>query len=261
MPTMLRSALQIFAIMSTALLSACQPTADDVPSESPTSESGAQGEDLWAAINEIAIVDEMVMMPMRDGVRLATHIYRPKTSDGTPVPTVFVKTPYNMNLWGNGEMNTRRFRGPLEAVRRGYAYVNQNERGKFFSEGEWDILGPPKTDGYDALTWIAGQALVEREGRYVRLLFDGRVADGPRVSRSSGARGHGPAGIRCRRRTHRRLVRAGELVSGRRRADALLLLAVRSPEHAAPPVLDPISMRTTGRASPATSTWRPSCRV
>jgi putative CocE/NonD family hydrolase len=157
MPTMLRFALQIFAIVSTALLSACQPTTDDVPSESPTSESGAQGEDLWAAINEIAIVDEMVMMPMRDGVRLATHIYRPKTSEGTPVPTVFVKTPYNMNLWGNGEMNTRRFRGPLEAVRRGYAYVNQNERGKFFSEGEWDILGPPKTDGYDALTWIAGQ--------------------------------------------------------------------------------------------------------
>jgi len=99
----------------------------------------------------------MVMMPMRDGVRLATHIYRPKTSDGEPVPTVFVKTPYNMNLWGDGEMNTRRFRGPLEAVRRGYAYVNQNERGKFYSEGEWDILGPPKTDGYDALTWISEQ--------------------------------------------------------------------------------------------------------
>ncbi|MCK5651126.1 MAG: acylase, partial [Gemmatimonadetes bacterium] len=88
-------------------------------------------EDPYEALKEIAIIDEMVMMPMRDGVRLATHIYRPKTSDGTPVPTIFVKTPYNMNLWGNGEMNTRRFRGPLEAVRRGYAYVNQNERGKF----------------------------------------------------------------------------------------------------------------------------------
>ena len=76
------------------------------------------------------------MVPMRDGVRLATHIYRPKDSGSNPVPTIFVKTPYNMNLWGNGEMNVGRFRGPLEAVRRGYAYVNQNERGKFFSEGE-----------------------------------------------------------------------------------------------------------------------------
>jgi putative CocE/NonD family hydrolase len=62
-----------------------------------------------------------------------------------------------MNLWGDGEMNDGRFRGPLDAVRHGYAYVNQNERGKFYSEGEWDILGPPKTDGYDALTWIADQ--------------------------------------------------------------------------------------------------------
>ena len=143
------------------VLGACSsPPANDTPGEdsAPRSQSEAEGEDLWAAINEIAIVEEMVMLPMRDGVRLATHIYRPKTSAGSPVPTVFVKTPYNMNLWGNGEMNTRRFRGPLEAVRRGYAYVNQNERGKFYSEGEWDILGPPKTDGYDALTWISEQS-------------------------------------------------------------------------------------------------------
>ncbi|MFC1575805.1 CocE/NonD family hydrolase, partial [Gemmatimonadota bacterium] len=114
-------------------------------------------EDPYEALKEIAIIEEMVMVPMRDGVRLATHIYRPKDSDGNPVPTVFVKTPYNMNLWSDGELNTGRFRAPLEAVRRGYAYVNQNERGKFFSEGEWDILGPPKTDGYDALSWIASQ--------------------------------------------------------------------------------------------------------
>jgi putative CocE/NonD family hydrolase len=113
--------------------------------------------DLWAELNEIAIVEELVMMPMRDGVRLATHIFRPRSSDATPVPTIFVKTPYNMNLWGDREMNTGRLRRPLEAVRRGYAYVTQNERGKFFSEGEWDILGPPKSDGYDALTWIAAR--------------------------------------------------------------------------------------------------------
>ncbi|MGB5303939.1 MAG: CocE/NonD family hydrolase [Gemmatimonadota bacterium] len=157
MMTMLRSALTAAAVSSVALFSACQQASPDESSDASTQAAGDQGEDLWAAINEIAIVEEMVMMPMRDGVRLATHIYRPKDSGGKPVPTIFVKTPYNMNLWGNGEMNTRRFRGPLEAVRRGYAYVNQNERGKFYSEGEWDILGPPKTDGYDALTWISEQ--------------------------------------------------------------------------------------------------------
>lgn len=157
MTTVYRTALGALAAAFLLSLSACrqEPAADqpDVPAQM----SGDENEDLWAAINEIAIVEEMVMMPMRDGVRLATHIYRPKASEGTPVPTIFVKTPYNMNLWGDGEMNTRRLRGPLEAVRRGYAYVNQNERGKFFSEGEWDILGPPKTDGYDALTWISNQ--------------------------------------------------------------------------------------------------------
>src|ERR1039457_5851611 len=32
-----------------------------------------------------------------------------------------------------------------------------NERGHFFSEGEYDILGPPLTDGYDAISWMAAQ--------------------------------------------------------------------------------------------------------
>ena len=45
----------------------------------------------------------------------------------------------------------------LDAVKRGYAYVEMNERGHFFSEGNYDILGPPLTDGDDALTWIAKQ--------------------------------------------------------------------------------------------------------
>jgi predicted acyl esterase len=107
------------------------------------------------ALKSIAIVEQKVMMPMRDGVRLATDIYRPKTDE--PVPTIFVRTPYNFNPWRDGQLQTRRFRTILEAVRRGYAYIIQNERGKFFSEGEWDILGPPKSDGYDALSWIADQ--------------------------------------------------------------------------------------------------------
>jgi hypothetical protein len=154
----------VAAAILLALAASCSPTpAGDAASGGATAGAAIgvpdadQGPSLHEQLLEIAVVEEMVMVPMRDGVRLATHIYRPKDSGSNPVPTIFVKTPYNMNLWGNGEMNVGRFRGPLEAVRRGYAYVNQNERGKFFSEGEWDILGPPKTDGYDALTWIAAQ--------------------------------------------------------------------------------------------------------
>jgi putative CocE/NonD family hydrolase len=44
----------------------------------------------------------------------------------------------------------------LAAVKRGYAYVVQNERGHYFSEGNYDILGT-RSDGVDAMDWIAKQ--------------------------------------------------------------------------------------------------------
>ncbi len=112
--------------------------------------------DILSKLQEIAIIDQKVMMPMRDGVRLSTDIYRPKTNQ--PVPVIFSKTPYNFNSWGDGEMRTGTYNAAYEAVRRGYAYVVQNERGRFFSEGEWDILGTPTTDGYDAFEWMSKQS-------------------------------------------------------------------------------------------------------
>ncbi len=115
----------------------------------------ANAQEALEALEDIAIIEQKVMMPMRDGVRLATDIYRPK--GGEPAPTIFVRTPYNFNLWRDGQFQSRRLRAPREAVERGYVYIVQNERGRYFSEGEWDILGPPKSDGYDALTWIAEQ--------------------------------------------------------------------------------------------------------
>jgi uncharacterized protein len=112
-------------------------------------------EDVLKKLQAVAIIDQKVMMPMRDGVRLATDIYRPKTDK--PVPIIFSKTPYNFNSWGNGEMRTGTYQAALDAVSRGYAYVVQNERGRFFSEGTWDILGTPTTDGYDAFEWMSKQ--------------------------------------------------------------------------------------------------------
>ena len=106
-------------------------------------------------LEEIAIIDQKVMIPMRDGIRLATDIYRPKTDE--PVPVIFSRTPYNFNSWGDGEQRTRTAQRALEAVKRGYAYVVQNERGRYYSEGEWDILGVPLTDGYDAFSWMKDQ--------------------------------------------------------------------------------------------------------
>ncbi|MCH7512914.1 MAG: CocE/NonD family hydrolase [Bacteroidetes bacterium] len=103
-------------------------------------------------LEEIAVIEQKVMVPMRDGIRLATDIYRPKTDK--PVPVIFSRTPYNFNSWGDGEPKTRTMQRAYEAVKRGYAYVVQNERGRYFSEGKWDILGTPTTDGYDMFTWL-----------------------------------------------------------------------------------------------------------
>ena len=93
----------------------------------------AQG-DILEKLNDIAIVDQKVMMPMRDGIRLATDIYRPKTD--AKVPIIFSRTPYNFNSWRDGKENTRTATSAYEAVKSGYAYVVQNERGRYYSEGE-----------------------------------------------------------------------------------------------------------------------------
>ncbi|MFK7814440.1 MAG: CocE/NonD family hydrolase [Maribacter sp.] len=116
----------------------------------------AQEKDIIQKIEEIAIVNQKVMVPMRDGIRLATDIYRPKTHE--KVPIIFSRTPYNFNSWGDGEQRTRTAERAYEALKRGYAYVVQNERGRYYSEGEWDILGVPLTDGYDAFSWMKDQS-------------------------------------------------------------------------------------------------------
>ncbi len=112
--------------------------------------------DTEKELQSLAIVERKVMIPMRDGVRLATDIYRPKNATGR-VPIVFSRTPYNFNFWDvkNGvpsDMST-----PLAAIKRGYAYVVQNERGHFFSEGNYDILGAPISDGVETLEWMRSQ--------------------------------------------------------------------------------------------------------
>jgi len=113
--------------------------------------------DLEAELQSVAVVERKVMMPMRDGIRLATDIYRPKDAKG-PVPIVFSKTPYNFNYWDVRNRVPADMSTALAWVKRGYAYVVQNERGHFFSEGNYDILGAPITDGYDAVDWMTRQS-------------------------------------------------------------------------------------------------------
>ncbi|HMQ08679.1 MAG TPA: CocE/NonD family hydrolase [Saprospiraceae bacterium] len=117
--------------------------------------SGFTQEDILSKLSEIAIIEQKVMMPMRDGTRLSTDIYRPKKQ--AKVPIILSRTPYQFNAYINGDLNTRPLQAALDAVHRGYAYVIQNERGRFYSEGDWDILGVPLTDAEDAFTWLSAQ--------------------------------------------------------------------------------------------------------
>ncbi len=107
-------------------------------------------------LQSIAIVERKLMIPMRDGTRIAADVYRPKDTS-KKYPTIFVRTPYNFNFWDVRNGAPRDLTNELEAVKRGYAFVEMNERGRFFSEGNYDILGPPLTDGDDELSWIAKQ--------------------------------------------------------------------------------------------------------
>jgi putative CocE/NonD family hydrolase len=117
----------------------------------------ARRDSLERELEKIAVIDRKLMVPMRDGAKMQFDVYRPRNASG-PVPAIFVRTPYNMNFWDVSLGAPADMTAQLDAVKRGYAYVGANERGHFFSEGNYDILGPPLTDGVDEIQWISSQS-------------------------------------------------------------------------------------------------------
>ena len=107
-------------------------------------------------LESIAVIEHKVMVPMRDGKRMQADIYRPKDSS-KKYPVIFVRTPYNFNYWDVELGAPRNMSTELEAVKHGYAYVEMNERGRYFSEGDYDILGTPLTDSDDEFNWMSAQ--------------------------------------------------------------------------------------------------------
>ncbi|MBO0857701.1 MAG: CocE/NonD family hydrolase, partial [Chloracidobacterium sp.] len=116
----------------------------------------AQRQSIEKELESVAIIERKLMVPMRDGKRMATDVYRPK-DESKKYPTVFVRTPYNFNFWDVRSGAPRDMRNEIDAVKRGYVFVEMNERGHFFSEGNYDILGAPLSDGDDAFKWISKQ--------------------------------------------------------------------------------------------------------
>lgn len=137
------------AAFSVFVFAQARPAQNDV-------ETRARRNAIEAELESVATIYRKVMVPMRDGKRMAADIYRPK-DNGKQYPIIFSRTPYNFNFWDVRLGAPRDMTTILDAVKRGYAYVVMNERGHFFSEGNYDILGPPTTDGDDAITAMTKQ--------------------------------------------------------------------------------------------------------
>jgi putative CocE/NonD family hydrolase len=110
----------------------------------------------WALENELqslAVVERKVMIKMRDGIHIPADIYHPKDLS-RKYPTIWVRTPYNFNYWDVANGMPRDMGTIVNAIKRGYAWVDMQERGHFFAEGNYDILGPPLSDGVDELDYL-----------------------------------------------------------------------------------------------------------
>jgi uncharacterized protein len=152
----MRIKLFCILILSALGLVAAMPGVPGQGRSAPTQELIARRNATEKELQSVAIVERKLMIKMRDGKRMATDVYRPKDTS-KKYPTVFVRTPYNFNFWDVRAGAPRDMSNELEAVKRGYVFVEMNERGHFFSEGNYDILGAPLSDGDDALSWIAAQ--------------------------------------------------------------------------------------------------------
>lgn len=102
-----------------------------------------------------AVEKDTVMVPMSDGVRLATDIYQPSIGEG-PWPSILIRTPY-----GKASAMSSLIATVVTDLHQ-YTLVIQDTRGRFDSEGVDSLYfsdgwGRPR-DGYDTVEWIARQS-------------------------------------------------------------------------------------------------------
>ena len=100
-----------------------------------------------------------VMIPMRDGIKLHTLIFSPKTIT-EPLPILMHRTPYGID--GSANLLRGRYK---ELADDGYIFVFQDIRGRFHSEGTFVMLRPARdredpgstdeaSDAYDTVEWL-----------------------------------------------------------------------------------------------------------
>ena len=106
------------------------------------------------------------MIPMRDGVKLFTVVLTP-TQQIRPSPFLLERTPYGADipLDENATIPLAKMGGLQDYAKEGYIFVFQDLRGKFKSEGTFEMTRPlyhlidknrtdESTDSYDAIDWL-----------------------------------------------------------------------------------------------------------
>lgn len=100
----------------------------------------------------------------RDGADLVQDVFLPDAPG--KYPTVFIRTPYDRN---NDAANADFY------VKRGYAYVVQDCRGRTDSGGEWDPFVHESEDGYDSIDWISHQPWSDGSVGMIGASYEGYV--------------------------------------------------------------------------------------
>jgi putative CocE/NonD family hydrolase len=110
--------------------------------------------------------ESRIMVPMRDGVKLATDVYRPAREGKAlagPFPVILERTPYGRDHVSRSERTASnpqpktRSEVALFFVNRGYTVIYQDCRGRYGSEGEFVKYLSDGNDGYDCCAWIVSQ--------------------------------------------------------------------------------------------------------
>ncbi len=102
-----------------------------------------------APADRTAVSDHNVAVPMRDGITLRADVLRP--SGNGPFPVLVYRTPYGK------EFALKEYKTFQHAVKRGYAVVVQDVRGRYASAGEFRPYENEGRDGYDTIEWAARQ--------------------------------------------------------------------------------------------------------
>ena len=93
------------------------------------------------------LIERNLMAPMRDGILLATDLYR--SADTVVAPALVMRLPYDKERSVNPDV--------IRMVQAGYHVVIQDTRGRFASQGDFQANFQEINDGADCYAWVAQQ--------------------------------------------------------------------------------------------------------